>query len=231
MSTTTILNPALQRAFRVTGAVFRKTLMVAGLVLIVGLVGVQVVHGEVTGVLKQLLTPVAASDDALSESDAGVVAASTAVNPLSPQMQSALEFVSRRYRVADTALQPVFEAAEAAGRDLHLDPLLIIAVIGIESRFNPFSQSAYGAQGLMQVVPRFHADKLPEEATPAAFLDPVINVRVGATALRQFINRSGSLEAGLQQFGGAANDPARRYAAKVLAEKSRLETAALGDRV
>ncbi|HXE37390.1 MAG TPA: transglycosylase SLT domain-containing protein, partial [Azonexus sp.] len=97
---------------------------------------------------------------------------------------------------------------------------------GVESGFNPFSQSVFGAQGLMQVVPRFHKDKLPEEADQAAFLDPVTNVQIGAKVLKESIRRFGGLEDGLQQFGGAVNDPDRRYASKVLAEKQRLELAA-----
>lgn len=52
------------------------------------------------------------------------------------------------------------------------------------------------------------------------------NVQVGARVLKEAIQRFGSLEEGLQQFGGAANDPERRYASKVLAEKLRLEQAA-----
>ncbi len=77
----------------------------------------------------------------------------------------------------------------------------------------------------MQVVPRFHLDKLPEEADKSAFLDPVINVQVGARVLEESIRRNGGLENGLQQFGGAINDPSRRYSIKVLAEKQRLEQA------
>ena len=77
----------------------------------------------------------------------------------------------------------------------------------------------------MQVVPRFHLDKLPEEADHSAFLDPVTNVRIGVKVLQESIRRFGSVEDGLQQFGGAANDPERRYANKVLAEKQRLEQA------
>jgi soluble lytic murein transglycosylase-like protein len=82
-----------------------------------------------------------------------------------------------------------------------------------------------GAKGLMQVVPRFHMDKLPEEADRSAFLDPVTNVQVGARVLHESIRRFGGIESGLQQFGGALNDPDRRYASKVLAEKQRLEQA------
>lgn len=232
MFATTILTPAVQRIFPVLGGLLRKVLMLAGLLLLLSLLGLQIGHGGVADALKLLLPPAAASVGrdpaaaAASGDEAGAEASATAT-ALTPRMQGALDFVSRRYRVAGEALQPIFVAAQLAGRELHLDPLLIIAVIGVESGFNPFSQSVYGAQGLMQVVPRFHADKLPEEAAPAAFLDPVTNVRVGASVLRESISRMGSLEDGLQQFGGAANDPARRYSSKVLAEKQRLEQAAL----
>lgn len=133
-----------------------------------------------------------------------------------------MDYVSRRYKVSAEAVQPIFATAQAVGHELHIDPLLIIAIIGVESSFNPFSQSGFGAQGLMQVVPRFHQDKLPEEAS---FLDPVTNVQVGARVLKEYIHRHGGLEEGLQQFGGALNDAGRRYAGKVLAERQRLEQA------
>jgi len=145
---------------------------------------------------------------------------------LNPRMRGALDYVSKRYRVSTEALQPIFATAQVVGRQLRLDPLLIIAVIGVESGFNPFSQSVVGAQGLMQVMPRFHMDKLPEEADQSAFLDPVTNVQVGAKVLKESIRRNGGIEGGLQQFAGASNDPDRRYSSKVLAEKQRLEQAA-----
>lgn len=224
MFATTILAPALQRISLVIGDLFRKALMVAGLILVIGLIGLQTGHSGLTDTLKLLIAPVEASI-----AEAADLSADNAGEPsaLSPRMQSALDSVSRRYRVAGDALLPVFVTAQAVGRDLQLDPLLIIAVIGVESGFNPFSQSGYGAQGLMQVVPRYHSDKLPEQAEPTAFLDPLINVQVGARILRESINRMGGLEEGLQQFGGALSDPDRRYAGKVLAEKQRLEQAAL----
>jgi hypothetical protein len=142
---------------------------------------------------------------------------------LNPAMSAALESVAQRYRVAPEALQPIFAAAQQAAREL--DPLLIIAVIGIESGFNPFAQSVMGAQGLMQVIPRFHRDKLPPETPPTAFLDPVSNVHVGAQVLHEAIRRQGGLIEGLQYYAGAADDPERGYAARVIAEKQRLELA------
>jgi hypothetical protein len=145
--------------------------------------------------------------------------------PLTPRMQAALDYASRRYRVSADALAPVFAAAQNAARNLGLDPLLVIAVIAVESRFNPFSESIAGAQGLMQVIPRFHKDKLPRDGGRLHLFDPAINVRVGTQALHEYIRRHGDVIGGLQQFAGDSGDPEKAYAARVLAEKERLETA------
>ena len=122
-------------------------------------------------------------------------------------------------------LVPIFLAVEQSAREHRLDPLLIVAVIGIESRFNPFSQSVVGAQGLMQVMPVIHASKLPENAGDLPLFDPVTNVQVGVRVLKESIARGGGIVEGLQQFGGASSDPERRYATRVLGEHQRLLTA------
>lgn len=144
---------------------------------------------------------------------------------LSPQMQNALGYVQRRYKVSPDALTPVFEVAQLIGKERRIDPLLILSVIAIESRFNPFAESSMGAKGLMQVIPRFHTDKLPAGANERSLLDPVINIQVGVKVLEEAIRRQGGLVAGLQQYAGSS-DPEGAYAAKVLAEKERLEKAA-----
>ena len=143
---------------------------------------------------------------------------------LSPKMQSALDYVKRRYRVSSEALLPVFEIAQSIGLERRIDPLLIVAIIGVESRFNPFAESPLGAQGLMQVIPRFHQDKLPSDADDDSLLDPETNIRVGVNVLEEAIRRRGGLIAGLQSYAGSSS-PNGEYAAKVLAEKTRLEQA------
>ena len=142
---------------------------------------------------------------------------------LAPAMGAVLDNVAQRYRVSREALLPVFETAQAAGREARLDPLLIIAVISIESRFNPFSQSSMGAQGLMQIIPRYHQEKLPKGAGSEAFLDPVTNVKMGVRILQEYIRRQGGLVAGLQYYNGASDDAEQAYATKVIAEMNRLE--------
>lgn len=144
---------------------------------------------------------------------------------LTPAMTAALDQVVQRYRVSPEALLPAFEAAQFAGRDLRLDPLLIIAVISIESRFNPISQSPMGAQGLMQIIPRYHQEKLPKDADSRAFFDSVTNVQMGARILQEAIARQGGLMEGLQYYAGAVDDGEQTYANKVITEKTRLEQA------
>jgi len=145
---------------------------------------------------------------------------------LTPPLAAALDYVAQRYRVAGEALLPIFETVQTVARQRQMDPLLLIAVISIESRFNPISESPMGAQGLMQIIPRYHSDKLTDAAANAPFLDPVTNVQIGAQILQDAIHRQGSLIAGLQYYAGATDDEEQTYAAKVLAEKHRLEQAA-----
>jgi soluble lytic murein transglycosylase-like protein len=106
---------------------------------------------------------------------------------------------------------------------------LILAIMAIESSFNPFAQSSVGAQGLMQVMTRVHDDKYePYGGTRAAF-DPVTNLRVGVQVLKECIARAGSLEAGLKYYVGAANlSDDGGYVNKVLAEQSNLRRIADG---
>jgi len=138
------------------------------------------------------------------------------------RLQALANHLARRYRVAAEPIEELVHAAFAAGRLTQLDPLLILAVIAIESRFNPIAESGYGARGLMQVVPRFHLEKLAGHGGEATLLEPHTNILVGTRILDEYIQRTGSLEAGLQLYAGAADDPARGYAQRVLAEQQRL---------
>lgn len=141
---------------------------------------------------------------------------------LTGRMRAVVEYVSKRYRVASGAIEPIVQAAHQAGTKAGLDPLLVIAVIAVESGFNPFKESVMGAQGLMQVIGRFHPDKLPAD-DPLALIDPVTNVEVGVRVLKESIRRAGSVEGGLQQYAGAPDDDEFIYSGKVLGEKQRLE--------
>jgi len=131
--------------------------------------------------------------------------------------------LARKYRVSAEATRETVDTAYAEGGRNGLDPLLIIAVIAIESRFNPIAQSDGGALGLMQIIPRYHGDKF-DAAAGESMLDPRINIQVGAAVLRDYIRRGGTEIAGLQLYNGALDDETSAYAHKVLAEKQRLKS-------
>ncbi|WP_026296198.1 transglycosylase SLT domain-containing protein [Aromatoleum toluclasticum] len=145
---------------------------------------------------------------------------------LSTEMRGVRDFVAQRYNISTRTLEPLLTAAELSGRKLGIDPLLIVAVMAIESSFNPFAESNMGAQGLMQVIPRFHLDKIGRNAGEDALFDPALNIRVGTMVLVEGMQRFGSLQNALQYYGGALSDPNASYANKVLAMKKRLVTAA-----
>lgn len=122
----------------------------------------------------------------------------------------------------------VAEAYEIGGRT-KLDPTLILAIMAIESNFNPFAQSAVGAQGLMQVMTTVHTEKYQNFGGHFAAFDPVSNLRVGVKVLQECIARAGSIEGGLRYYVGAANLPDDGgYTAKVMAEHARLKQVASG---
>jgi len=155
----------------------------------------------------------------------------TAANPkeLTRQQAAVAQWISRRYRVAPEPISRLVKEAWTVGARVNLDPTLILAIMAVESSFNPFAQSSVGAQGLMQVMTHVHDDKYEAFGGNFAAFDPVTNLRVGAQVLKECIERAGSLEAGLRSYVGAANLPDDGgYAAKVLAEQSHLKLVAGG---
>ena len=140
-----------------------------------------------------------------------------------PHHQLLASYLARRYRIATDATTDLVSEAYAVGRGVGLDPLLILAVISVESRFNPIAESDKGAKGLMQVIPKWHYEKLAEHGGEDAVLDPRTNMLVGAQILKEYIVRAGNLEAGLQMYNGASDDLSQGYAQKVIAERQRLE--------
>ncbi|OOG36941.1 lytic transglycosylase [Polaromonas sp. A23] len=149
----------------------------------------------------------------------------TAANPKDlPRQQAAVAFwLSKKYNVAPEPLSVLVAEAFEIGQKAKLDPTLILAIMAIESGFNPFAQSPVGAQGLMQVMTNVHHAKYENFGGKLAAFDPVTNLRVGVKVLQECIARAGSVEAGLRFYVGAANlESDGGYAAKVMAEHARL---------
>lgn len=163
-----------------------------------------------------------------SESDTALLAAAEAEAAeqemqLSAEMQRVRDWVASRYRVSSESLEPAFVEAELSAREAALDPLLIVAMMAVESSFNPEAKSHAGALGLMQVIPRWHMDKIGAENDHTVLFDPRFNVQVGTLVLVEGLQRYGSLEAALQYYNGARHDPEMRYTKRVMSVKRQLQ--------
>lgn len=155
----------------------------------------------------------------------------TATDPKAlPRDQAQLtRWISRRYKVAPEPVGALVQEAWTISQRAGLDPTLILAIMAIESSFNPFAQSPVGAQGLMQVLTRVHDDKFEHFGGTHAAFDPIANLRVGVQVLKECIARAGGIQEGLRYYVGAALlDSDGGYAAKVLAEQALMRSVAEG---
>lgn len=190
-------------------------------------------------VLSALMAPAAAAPATPSATPvaAPVQAAPTAAEKsallgVKKQQKYVTSWLSKRYRVAGDAANMLVSTAYQTASEIKLDPLLILAVMAIESGLNPFAESAVGAQGLMQVMSKVHHDKFQDLGGVKAALNPVANIRVGSLILKDYVTRGGSIEAGLKTYVGAgAFESDSGYGSRVLAEYQRLKQVAIGKRV
>ena len=132
------------------------------------------------------------------------------------------EYLAQRYRVSQQVIFDLVTLAHKVGRQHKLDPLLIIAIMAVESSFNPIAESRVGAKGLMQVIPQYHPEKLRPFGGEKAVFDPAANVVVGAQILKEYLRRTGNLSVALQMYAGALDDRSDTYTSRVLTERQRL---------
>lgn len=156
-------------------------------------------------------------------------AASAAPVTLNAEQSNLARYISSHYRHAIDFSREVVHHAYQSAREARLDPLLVLAVISVESSFDPRAESPAGAQGLMQVLTRVHLAKFQPFGGVQAAFDPVANLRVGTAILRQYLQLHGTVPLALKAYVGAAHaDHDSGYAAKVMAARDRLAAVAAG---
>ena len=90
--------------------------------------------------------------------------------------------------------------AAAAARRHGLDPELVLAVVGVESAFEPRAVSPRGARGLMQLMPGTAASLGVADA-----FDPAQNLEAGARHLQSLVGRyAGDLPRALAAYNAGA---------------------------
>jgi len=106
--------------------------------------------------------------------------------------------------------------ATTSGKHL-LDPLLVIAVILVESRFDHKAVSSAGAQGLMQVQPSVVtalAERGKMLPSTKNIKDPRVNVELGVSYLAYLKEMFGDWKLALTAYNAGPSSVARKIAAK-----------------
>ncbi len=148
----------------------------------------------------------------------------TAGDPLDlPAEQASVTYwLSRKYNVSPEPLSVLVAEAFQLGERTQIAPTLILAIMAIESNFNPFAQSSMGGQGLMQLMPMQQSHKLDQLGGPMATFDPLSNMRVGVSVLHDLSVQKGSIDAGLIAYAETTKSRESNYLERVLQEEQRL---------
>lgn len=133
------------------------------------------------------------------------------------------DFFEKKYKLDRAKIEEYVSNTVLIAKEVNIDPVLLLAVISVESNFNPLIKSHAGAEGLMQVMTSIHRDKYALYGGAADAVKPEVNIRVGAYILKYLIATSGSLRNGLKYYVGAANaENDGGYTDKVMAERNHL---------
>jgi soluble lytic murein transglycosylase-like protein len=133
------------------------------------------------------------------------------------------DFFEKKYKLDRAKIEEYVSNTVLIAKEVNIDPVLLLAVISVESNFNPLTKSHAGAEGLMQVMTAIHKDKYALYGGATDAVKPEVNIRVGAYILKYLIATTGSLRTGLKYYVGAANaETDGGYTDKVMAERNRL---------
>ncbi len=140
------------------------------------------------------------------------------------QKKRLTEWIAKHYRIPSSHSDLFVTTAYKAAFELGLDPHLILAIMAIESRFNPNARGAGGANGLMQVVTHIHTRRFQPYGGVKMAMDPVVNIRVGAQLLKDLIKMKGSVERGVKAYAGGNGG----YNSKVMVQYRKMKSVAVG---
>lgn len=133
------------------------------------------------------------------------------------------DFFEKKYKLDRAKIEEYVSNTVLIAKEVNIDPVLLLAVISVESNFNPNIKSHAGAEGLMQVMTFVHRDKYAHFGGTSDAVKPEVNIRVGAYILKYLIATGGSLRNGLKFYVGAGNaEDDGGYGDKVMAERNRI---------
>jgi soluble lytic murein transglycosylase-like protein len=125
---------------------------------------------------------------------------------VAPEIKALSRDIARRFHLAESAAVSITHAAFTAARVRGIDPTLVLAVAAVESKFKPRAvNQASGAKGLMQVLPKWHQEKVLGVGGEPSLLLIAPNINVGAAILAEYLEaEDGNIEDALGHYLGSA---------------------------
>lgn len=125
-------------------------------------------------------------------------------DPVWPKEDVLAAYISSTYGRPFQYSRRIVSVTFDIARTSALPPSLLLAIMAKESFFDATAVSPYGARGLMQVVPRFHLDKLKPHETEDSLHEPTTNVRIAAQILSRYLKDEGDVDRALARYSGNA---------------------------
>ncbi len=142
-------------------------------------------------------------------------------NDIAPEIRALSRDIARHFHVAESAAASITRAAYTAAQAHGLDPKLVLAVTAVESKFKPHAVNPVtGAAGLMQVLPKWHQDKITDVGGEPSLFLIAPNINVGAAILAEYLNADGDMESALGHYSGSSGTD--RYVKLVRTEMAHL---------
>lgn len=126
-----------------------------------------------------------------------------------------VDYITETYRIsnAKVLVDIVTDIAESR----NIEPSLVLAIISVESSFNPKARNESGAKGLMQVMTPLHNKRFPSHNL---HFEPVTNIEVGLDIWQECEQKSKNFNQAAKCYSGGSET----WASKVKRQKQKFDT-------
>lgn len=143
---------------------------------------------------------------------------------LPPQLISHVLKINKH--IGEEQAEKIIVATTEAATEFSIDPLLLLALIKVESRFDQDAIGSGGSsKGLVQVIPYWHKEKIADgrrRLNTYSVFDLKLNTWLGAAILKEYMSKTKTVHAALVRYNASPTAPL--YANAVLAEYKKLKS-------
>lgn len=124
-------------------------------------------------------------------------------------------YLVNNYGIDEKNARILVRSAQKAAWANQLDLEFLLAIIFVESTYNPAAKSNKGAIGLMQVTPKWHLDKISQYGDVDVLYDIPTNIEIGTAILVEYLKKEGNIRAALHRYNGSKDDATFKYSNRV----------------